>query len=145
MSSGSSARSTSSSLISTVPTSSQHSLHLGVKPGLSASSPGDKCSFHPSGSASASLITGSYGKSDSLPTSSSSPLKSSPLSTVNGKSSNANLGAQVAEHEGKSKSRKGCINGIKFDFRYRNMLTASGRGRSTLGTGSGAPVGCDIM
>ena len=140
MSSGSSARSTSSSLISTAPTSSQYSLDLGVKPGLSACSPGDKCSFNPSGVASASLISGSYGKSNSLPTSTSSPL-----STVNGKSSNANFDARAAEHEGKSRSRKGCINGIKLDFRYRNMLTASGRGRSTLGTGSGAPAGCDIM
>jgi hypothetical protein len=44
-----------------------------------------------------------------------------------------------------TKSRKGCVGGLEFDFHYHNLVTASGQGRSTVGSGSGAPGGCDIM
>lgn len=145
MSSEGSAQSPPSSFTSTVSTTPQASLKLGVKPGRSANSPKTEFSHSLSSSVSASLITSSHAKLYSPPISTSSALKSSSLSTSHEQLCNATSGARVAGHEKKLKLKKGCISGIHLDFHYRNLLTASGRGRSTLGTGSGAPAGCDLM
>lgn len=145
MSSGSSVHSTSSSLTSTIPTSSHDSLESSVKSGLSVNLPGSTCSYYPPGPASASFIIESHGKSKSRPRSNSSPYKSPPVPAFDENLSNANFHGQADGYKGKSKSKKGSIGGIKLDFHYHNLFTTSGRGRSTLGTGSGAPAGCDIM
>lgn len=140
MSSGSSVHSTSSTLTSTIPSTSQNSLESSIKPGLSVISPEPGFAYYPSGPASASFVIGSHSKPSSRARSNSSPV-----STFNEKPSNASSGGRASGHKGKSKSKIGCISGIKLDFRYHNLFMASGRGRSTLGTGSGAPAGCDLM
>lgn len=145
MSSGSSVHSTSSSLTSTIPTTPQNSVGSGTKPELSIYPPEPSCSYYPSGPASASFIIESDRKSKPRSRSNSAPFKSSPILTFNENPSNANSDGRPAGQKGKSKWRKGCISGIKLDFHYQNLLTSSGRGRSTLGTGAGAPAGCDIM
>lgn len=145
MSSGSSVQSTSSSLTITVSTASQESLDLGIKPGLSACSPETECSYRLSSSVSASFITGSQNKLIPPSISDSSDFEPLSLSSVNEDLCNANSGAPAAGHKKKLKSKKGCIGRINLDFHYQNLLTASGRGRSSLGTGSGAPAGCDLM
>ena len=140
MYSGSSVHSSSSSLTSTIPTTSQNSLESNIKPGLSVDLPELGFSYYLSGPASAPVVIASHGKSSSRPRSNSSPV-----STFDEKPSNASSGGRAFGHKGKSKSKNGCISGMKLDFHYHNLFTASGRGRSTLGTGSGAPAGCDLM
>ena len=145
MSSGSSVQSTSSLLTSTVSTASQDSLNLGFKPGLPPYAPETDGSYSHSSSVSASSVPGAHAKLNSPSLSSSSDFRPSRLLTVDEKQFNPNSGAHAAGHKKKSKSKKGCISGISLDLHYKNLLTTSGRGRSTLGTGSGAPAGCDLM
>ena len=51
----------------------------------------------------------------------------------------------VAEREKKVKAKKNCLGGINLDFHYRNLTTVPGYGRATVGSGSVAPGGCDLM
>lgn len=142
MSSRSSAHSATTS---TASTASQDSQVPNVDPGLSAGSPEPECSCRHSGSVSASSATGSHVEPTPSPISEPSALKSSPLSRIDKKLSNATSGAPATGQKKKSKSNQGCICGISFDFHYRNLLTSSGAEKSTLGTGGGAPTGCDLM
>lgn len=145
MSSGSMTQSPSSLTSTTSSTSPQTSFKFGVKPCTSSYSLKTESSGRRSSSVSASPSNRSHAKPISLSIPASSTLGSSSLISLNGKQCSTTPAVRAAKQEKKSKPKKGCISGLDLDFHYQNLLTTSGHGRSTMGTGSGVPAGCDLM
>lgn len=120
------------------------SLKFGDKPCISYSLK-TETSCQSSSSVSASQNNGSHAKPITLSIPASSTLRPSSLASLNGKLRSATTAVRAAKQEKKSNPKKGCISGMNVDFHYQNLLTTSGRGRSTIGTGGGMPTGCDLM
>jgi hypothetical protein len=135
----------SSSLSSTVsPFSSNSSFKFGVQQGIPTSSKKTEASYRSLNSSSAisDNETDPKQKPDSVTNSSASESRS--LSFISEKPCHTASTIRTVK-EGNLKTNKKFRGGIDFDFQYRNVIATSGHGRPTLGAGSGAPTGCDIM
>ena len=53
---------------------------------------------------------------------------------------------EAPEEQDKDESKRNCTAGLEFDFTYSNVYASGSRhGRTTVGSGSGAPSGCGLM
>lgn len=143
MSSGSAALSSSS--ITPIGTIYDVSSQASVKPGKSPFSSKDESSYRPPSSVSASFSHESHVNITSPSLSTLSTLGPSSSSSVTGELHSATSAIHRNEREEKVKLKRKHLGGLNLDFHYRNLLTVSGHGRRSLGTGSGAPGGCDLM
>lgn len=125
--------------------SSNASFKFGIQQGVHARSTKPEASYRSLTSSSASSNNGSNTKQKPNSVTNSPTSESYSLSFINEQPCNATSAIRIVKKEGNLTTNKKFRGGIDFDFQYRNVITTSGHGRSTLGAGSGAPTGCDIM